>query len=246
VPPRCELAAPSRCIQAAHRLQASCWRRSVDGTTPNPGNWESDVLYEAPHIDFETCTQRPPILFHASLVIPWVSMTGQAQSVAGFQLFPTPTVDSPPHGIAPGPDGAVWFTGLPSPLRTISAASRRSVTSTNSPFRRRISQPESIIAGPDGNMWFTEPNAGQIGQITPAGSITEFTLPPPNSGPWGIVTGPDGPLWFSETTAHAIGRMDMSGRATSYALWPQMTPRGITSGPDGNLWFTDSLSGTRS
>src|SRR6516165_7257081 len=38
----------------------------------------------------------------------------------------------------------------------------------------------AITNGPDGNLWFTDPAAGQVGRITPAGQVTEFT--PPGGG----------------------------------------------------------------
>src|SRR5258708_4556113 len=65
------------------------------------------------------------------------------------------------------------------------------------------SGPLDITAGPDGNLWFTEQNGNQIGRITTAGAITEFSLPT-NCGsslgcnPRGITAGPDGNLWFTE------------------------------------------------
>ena len=39
------------------------------------------------------------------------------------------------------------------------------------------SNPTAITAGPDGALWFTERGANKIGRITPAGIITEFSLP---------------------------------------------------------------------
>jgi virginiamycin B lyase len=40
----------------------------------------------------------------------------------------------------------------------------------------------SIVAGPDGALWFTAHARNKIGQITTAGTISEFLLPPGN--PW--------------------------------------------------------------
>jgi virginiamycin B lyase len=63
------------------------------------------------------------------------------------------------------------------------------------------------VVGPDHNLWFTEFYSGQIGRITPTGSLHEFPLPDPNSGPGGIVVGPDHNLWFTEFYSSKIGRM---------------------------------------
>src|SRR6266567_1253395 len=99
--------------------------------------------------------------------------------------------------------------------------------------------PEAITAGPDGNLWFTEKIGNQIGRITPAGKITEFRLPTPNSFPAGIVAGSDGRLWFVEL-AGAIGSITPAGTISEYPV-PDFTrlAGGIARGPDGNLWFSE-------
>jgi streptogramin lyase len=93
--------------------------------------------------------------------------------------------------------------------------------------------PFDITAGPDGNLWFTD-GAGEIGRITPSGSITEFPVP---SGSFRITAGPDGNLWFTGYSTGEIGRITPGGSITEFP-----TPDGawgITAGPDGNLWFAD-------
>ena len=59
-----------------------------------------------------------------------------------------------------------------------------------------------ITNGPDGNLWFTDPAAGKVGRITPAGQVTEFAVPSPDNGPSrgagsAITAGPDGNVWFA-------------------------------------------------
>ena len=76
---------------------------------------------------------------------------------------------------------------------------------------RRNSRPVSIAAGPDGDVWFTEAEGDKIGRITPAGTITEYSLPTANSCPGGIAAGPDGNLWFTEIDAEP-DRADHPGR----------------------------------
>src|ERR1043166_4890928 len=46
------------------------------------------------------------------------------------------------------------------------------------PLPHANSSPQGIAAGPDGNVWFTEFDGNRIGRITPAGAITELTVPP--------------------------------------------------------------------
>jgi streptogramin lyase len=100
--------------------------------------------------------------------------------------------------------------------------------------------PYGITAGPDGNLWFTEWNGNKIGKITPAGTITEYTIPTGGSYPVAITAGPDGNLWFTEQLGNNIGKITTSGTITEYAIPTGGSyPHGITAGPDGNLWFTE-------
>jgi hypothetical protein len=66
-------------------------------------------------------------------------------------------------------------------------------------LRRRLAEPDPR------SVWFTEPDANQIGVITPDGQITEYPLPTPNSKPAGITAGPDGNIWFTELGSDRIG-----------------------------------------
>ena len=123
-----------------------------------------------------------------------------------------------------------------------------------------VVQPQGIATGPDGNLWFTESGDGQIGRVTPAGVVTQFTLPsvPPPAGsspgtpagqqtPEAIAAGPDGALWFT-TADSLIGRIGTDGTISEFAvegLTASQPDSGlptsdsdITLGPDGALWFT--------
>src|SRR5262249_58571456 len=67
-------------------------------------------------------------------------------------------------------------------------------------------RPEGITRGPDGNLWFAETLADRIGRITPAGVVTQFSLPF-GSQPTEITAGPDGNLWFAEIGNRRICRV---------------------------------------
>lgn len=97
-----------------------------------------------------------------------------------------------------------------------------------------------ITNGPDGNLWFTEYSHNNIGKVTPAGLITKYTSPTPNSSPFMITTGPDGNLWFTEYQANKIGKITPDGTIIEYPVpTANSNPSGITVGPDDNLWFTE-------
>jgi len=118
--------------------------------------------------------------------------------------FNAPTAAAGPHGIAAGPDGALWFTeanGNKIGRVTTAGAFSEFVIPTG------FSQPTGITAGPDGALWFTEFNGSKTGRITTAGVLDEFVVLTPSSFPFGVTVGPDGALWFTETGVNKIGRI---------------------------------------
>ena len=93
---------------------------------------------------------------------------------------------------------------------------------------------------PDGNLWFTENTGNQIGRMTPAGVITEFPLPTPNSLAVGIVYASDGNLWFTEY-AGRVGRITLAGTVTEFPVpTAGIGTAWMAAGPDGNVWFTEN------
>ena len=101
------------------------------------------------------------------------------------------------------------------------------------------SLPQGIALARDQAIWFTEECANNIGRLDPwDGSVTEFTLPIPNSHPLGLVAGPDGALWFTQRFS-AVGRITTDGELTEYPLASAAFPQRITVGHDRALWFTE-------
>jgi hypothetical protein len=101
-----------------------------------------------------------------------------------------------------------------------------------------VSNPQSatydIATGPDGALWFTEQGTGQIGRITPSGTITEYAT-------WGITpgflnniaAGPDGAMWFT-VLGGQIGRIATSAN-------PPPPPPPVI--PQSGWWWDPNLSG---
>lgn len=139
------------------------------------------------------------------------------------------------QGIAPGPDGAVWFA-----QRLVGKISRI----TTSGFITEFTLPDTSVqpcvmtAGPDGAIWFTEVIGNKIGRITTGGMVTEYPLPTANTSPQGITAGPDGAIWFTQA-AGRIGRITTGGAISEYLLPSGHDPTSITTGPDGALWFLE-------
>jgi streptogramin lyase len=165
--------------------------------------------------------------------------------------FSLPTSGSSPVNITAGPDGNLWFTEYAG--NGIGRITTAGVVS-EFPLPVASSHPSGITLGPDGNLWFAEARCSAcvfgspgslevIGQITPAGAITEFSTPNSlaSGEPLGIASGPDGNLWFTEGGGANIGRITPAGVVTEFPVPVQNgsddLPVAITNGPDGNLWF---------
>jgi streptogramin lyase len=174
-------------------------------------------------------------------------ITPQGQ-VTEFQL---PGAHPDPLAITLGKDGNLWIVEWDRIGKMTTAGT---LSEYPLPFGYN-SNVLGIAPGPDGNIWFTEsrcpycdpsasgqtPNDGAtIGKITPAGAISEFTLPDYHAGPRGITAGPDGNLWFTEEVGNKIGRISPSGVVVEFPLpVADSHPMGIATGSDGNLWFIE-------
>jgi streptogramin lyase len=196
-----------------------------------------------------------------------ISTTGV---VTEFAVPDTP----PPAGLAPGtalsalnaitvgPDGALWFTGLPGEVGRITTAGDVSefpvpgLTPPSGPSPGTAGTAgtlDDITAGRDGALWFTG-LPGEVGRITTKGVVTEYATPKfnvygtnplslPGSGVVTIATGSDGNLWL--TDGPAIGRMTPKGSFRSFNAPGNLTIiNGLAPGPGGNVWFTEQELGS--
>jgi streptogramin lyase len=158
--------------------------------------------------------------------------------------YTVPTSNSDPFGITTGPDGKVWFTER--------NAGKIANIDTSGSIAEVITlpsghSPTAITTGSDGNLWFTDTSSSSsgtlyIGQLTPSGSSTEYTVGSGLSA-YDITRGPDGALWFPINSYNSgysgIGRISTAGTVTQYNLPNNSQGHGITTGSDGNLWFTE-------
>jgi virginiamycin B lyase len=173
--------------------------------------------------------------------------------------FPIPTGGAKPRGITAGPDGNLWFTeqcsnkiGRITPTGQITEFDIPSTGGTNAcPTPAHTSLPWGITTGPDGNLWFTERAGNKIGRITPAGQLTEFSIPSAGSNPTGIVAASDGNLWFTETgvpvapTPGRIATITPAGQITEFpeqSFPTQPLDIGIAGAAPTELWFTETAT----
>jgi streptogramin lyase len=174
-----------------------------------------------------------------------VLVTSSSAGAVTITEFPLPIANSGPSGIAPGPDGNVWFTenrghrfGRITPTGKIDDFSTGSGISADA-------LPTDITVGPDGNLWFTEEAPSRIARLDVTGpggpQATEFSTGiTPGAQPEGITTGPDGNLWFTEFAGDRIGRITPAGVVTEFTagLTAASRPLDIAAGPNDTLWFT--------
>jgi len=162
------------------------------------------------------------------------------------------TANSELSGLAPGPDGAMWFADTGGNL-----VGRVTANGTITEYGQQLSggaEPEDVVAE-GGMIWFTE-HSGAIGEIDPGTGdlVGQYPTPTGGSEPEGITVGADGALWFAESGAHQVGRLDPSAvvDGTSDGITEYSVPGGtlseafpdqIVSGPDGALWMTLGAEG---
>lgn len=139
--------------------------------------------------------------------------------------------------------GRVWFT-----MPESSAIGSLVVTSTiDSSFRLYDtptvdSQPYDLVY--DTNqaiVWFTELAGNRIGRLdTNTGSIQEYAIPTPASGPTGIALGPDGTVWFTERDGNKLG--EFNPNTATFKEYPlniaNAKPEDIVVQSDGRVWAT--------
>jgi streptogramin lyase len=138
------------------------------------------------------------------------SKVGRITPAGVVTEFPI-TAPRQPFGITAGPDGRIWMAlqgGIAGVARiNVNGTGYKEFPDPNNGF------PNRIVAGKDGNLWFTDyadsaHGGNQIGRVTPAGQITEFSAGlPANGQPTDITPGPDGRLWFtlSQTNVNEVG-----------------------------------------
>jgi virginiamycin B lyase len=166
--------------------------------------------------------------------------TAGGPSIAEFEAGLTPNVAL--WGVAPGPDGNLWFTE-----ESNNAVGRITPAAVITEFTAGFptGSPRGIVTGPDGNLWVAQAGGnGAIARVTTAGEVTEFPVPTAGD-PNDITVGPDGNLWYVDPAANVIGRITRDGSITEFTdgLSLAAEPTAIAKGPDGKLWFAERATG---
>jgi streptogramin lyase len=169
--------------------------------------------------------------------IEWGSTTSEPYAAAGTIALP---LGSDPVGIAPGPNGDMWFTEGGGTGSVVEVDPQTEATHEFSKGLASGGEPAEIVEGADGAMWFTENGSGEIGRITTGGAITRYKTASGSSAPWGIARGPDGDVWFTEMSKDKVGRITPSGEIAEYGEGlTQSEPGEIVAADDGDLYFSE-------
>ncbi len=188
-----------------------------------------------------------------------------------LQPFVTLNIQNTISNLIAGPSGDLWV-GISSTGNTAAAAIDRiepggSVRSFPVPGNGSGGGAVlTLTTGPDGSVWFLavfNTTDAVIGNVTPAGRVSEVTELPLTPGPAGggaldtsLVSGPGGDFWFGYTVFGSNGQgSDYIGRMTTAGAVKLFPISSVSSGPagdaptidslavgaDGNLWFTESV-----
>lgn len=162
--------------------------------------------------------------------------------------FPLPHEGQHPEDLTAGKDNSIWFT---EDYGTIGAIGRITTQGqiTEYPLHparplapRRADYPAvgGIAVATDGAVWFTESNLNRIAKRSPAGTITEYSIPTPNSRAVGVVAGTRGDVWFTEGYGNKFGHVTAQGKITEYKIpSPDSGPSGIALDASGNVWVAE-------
>lgn len=160
------------------------------------------------------------------------------------------------HGIAWGPDGALWFTagasadscgvqgGFIGRMTTGGAVTTFTLPAAGSGSDNGA---QDIAPGADGALWFDLNQQGSIGRITTSGAINEFRIPGARTicsfvFDEDLTAGPAGAMWVGSDWTGGIQRVASDGTVTTFTGGSD--PFSITAGGDGSLYFTAAFEGT--
>lgn len=176
----------------------------------------------------------------------WFSETtanklGRIDSNGNITEYPVPTANAGLAGLAGFSDGGVWIAES-----NASAIVRFDVAAhtfgTPHLTLTANAAPTQIVTCPDGQtLCFTENNAAKLGQITPAGVVTEHSLAPATSA-FGLVGGADFNLYFTDRAQNKVGQISGISFGVSEFAIPTASAQAafMSLGPDLQIYFTET------
>jgi len=186
------------------------------------------------------------------------SMQSYPIPVGQVVTAPTPLGIALSSAIAPGADGAMWFSM--SGINDIGRIDVNTKQITLFPLPVPLSSvniaTQIIKPGPGNTMVISLSAANMIATIDVfTHAIKEYPIPTPAALPQGVITDTQGIIWFTETAAQKFGKLDVStGTITEYDMLaleglnlgttltlgnPLPLPGPIRQGSDGNIYIAE-------
>jgi virginiamycin B lyase len=160
-------------------------------------------------------------------------------SAGSFQEFRLAASDIP-VGIAPSPDGAVWFTLEGSDAIGILRNGKVEKLAKG----QESMEPLGLAVDAGGRAWYTEAPRQRISRASPDGTITSFGLATPVARLGRLAIAPGGDVWFAETSLVSVTHLK-EGRLTRHVVGSfapatpmDAAPFGVAVARDGTVWAT--------
>lgn len=103
-----------------------------------------------------------------------------------------------------------------------------------------------ITTAPNGDLWFVERDVNQVGVITPAGDITEFSLPdvvsPDVAQVKDLEVAPDGRVWVIYDTGNSVVGLEPDGTVSEgpYSLGGFPYGEEVRADDTGKVWLSNN------
>ncbi len=178
----------------------------------------------------------------------WFSETtanklGRINLNGNISEFVVPTANAGLAGLVGDYYGGIWI--VESSASQIVRFDTTALTfGTPHPTLTANAGPAQIVVCPDGQtLCFTENNAAKLGQITPAGVVTEHALSPATSA-FGLAGGADFNLYFTDRTQNKVGQISgISFGAREFAITTSASqPAFMSLGADAQIYFTETAA----
>jgi virginiamycin B lyase len=169
-------------------------------------------------------------------LLSWRTGSGSLRGFHEVQLAPADI----PVGIAPSPDGSVWFTLEASDTLGI----LRDGTVRKLPKGVDSVEPLGLAIDAGGRAWYTEAPKQRISRASADGTIASFALATPVARLGRLAIATAGDVWFAETSLVSLTHLK-DGQLTRHVLGSfapgtpmDAAPFGVAVARDGTVWAT--------
>jgi virginiamycin B lyase len=169
-------------------------------------------------------------------LLSWRTGSGNIRGFHEVQLAPADI----PVGIAPSPDGSVWFTLEASDTLGI----LRDGTVQKLPKGADSIEPLGLAIDASGRAWYTEAPKQRISRASTDGTIASFALATPVARLGRLAVAPGGDVWFAETSLVSLTQLK-DGQLIRHVLGSfspdtpmDAAPFGVAVARDGTVWAT--------